>query len=56
MADATKTNVCVQLDTELVNKLDSRIARLCKSGQETDRSKFIRSLLRRELNDDTQRR
>jgi hypothetical protein len=43
-------NVCVQMDGPLVKALDARIAEMLKSGQETDRSKYIRGLLRRDLN------
>jgi Arc/MetJ-type ribon-helix-helix transcriptional regulator len=46
---AKKANVCVQVEEPLLSALDKRVRELCNSGQETDRSKYIRNLLRRDL-------
>lgn len=39
----------VQIEAELAGKMDRRIKELGKTCQETDRSKWIRGLIRREL-------
>ena len=48
MQEDSHSNVCVQMEKDLVSAVDRRIEELRGSGRDTDRSKFVRRLIRRD--------